>query len=54
MGSAQQRAPNTDAVGYGRRFSTNMLLYLRNCARQGQCYCRQLTGTRMRSIELDL
>ena len=44
-------APNRGGVGSNRRSSTNILLYLRNGARQGYTCYRRLIETRMRSIE---
>jgi len=42
--------PNRGEVGSDWRFSTNILPYLRNGARQGHSYYGRLIGTRMCSI----
>jgi len=42
---------NRGGLGSNWRFSTNILLYIRNGARYGHSHCGTLTGTRMRSIE---
>jgi len=40
-------APNKGELGSNRWYSTNILLYLKNSARQGHSYYGMLIGTRM-------
>jgi len=51
MGSPPKGAPNRGGVGYNRRFSPNISLYLRNGAGFEHSHYGTLIGTRMRSIE---